>query len=157
MPSACATAYSAILPPLVREQLNARGVLAAEDHPLNQKLIAAQMQKMGVDLTLVGNGAEALEAVKTRFYGMILMDCQMPVMDGFNATRAIRAWERGGAQPEARLNPAYIVAVTAGALPGDREACLDAGMNDYLTKPAQAEDLARVFSAWAERMLAPAA
>jgi CheY-like chemotaxis protein len=145
------------LEPLVRSQLNARGVLVAEDHPLNQKLIAAQLRKMGVDVTLVGNGAEAVEAVKTRFFGMILMDCQMPVMDGCSATRAVRAWEQSGVRPEARLNPAYIVAVTAGALPGNREACLASGMNDYLTKPAQTEDLARIFTAWAERMLAPAA
>ncbi|HVW21085.1 MAG TPA: response regulator [Opitutaceae bacterium] len=144
---------SEIIPAPLRAELNARGVLVAEDHPLNQKLICAQLRKMRVDLTLVANGAEALEAVRTRIFGVILMDCQMPVMDGFGATRAIREWEQGGVNPEAARHPAYIIAVTAGALAGDREACLAAGMNDYLPKPAQAQDLARVFAAWGERTL----
>ncbi|HVW21089.1 MAG TPA: response regulator [Opitutaceae bacterium] len=138
------------LPAEIGEAVRGRGLLVAEDHPLNQKLIEAQLRKLGLEARLVRSGREALEATEAGGFGLILMDCQMPDIDGLDATRAIRGREGDLAAAGSARPPAYIVAVTAGA--EDRESCLAAGMNDYLTKPLQLEDLAAVFRRWAERI-----
>nr|WP_279382575.1 response regulator [Acanthopleuribacter pedis] len=104
-------------------------VLVAEDNPINQKVIKKMLTGLGHRVTLSGNGAEAVETFQTGRFDLLFMDIQMPVMDGFAATRAIRAWEveHGGRIP--------IIAATANAMKGDEEACLAAGMDAYITKP----------------------
>ena len=116
-------------------------ILVAEDNPVNQKLAIRQLKRLGINADPVANGAEALEALDRIAYDLVLMDCQMPEMDGFEATRRIR--EREGHQ---KHTP--VIALTANALQGDRERCLDAGMDDYLAKPVSEADLARVLEHW---------
>jgi len=110
--------------------------LLVEDNPVN--LIAAQavLAKLGLETTVAKDGQEALAAFQAGSYDVVLMDCQMPVMDGFEATQAIREWERRNVR---RRTP--IVALTADALDGDRERCLEIGMDDYLAKPFKIREL----------------
>jgi signal transduction histidine kinase/DNA-binding response OmpR family regulator len=125
-------------------------ILVAEDNPVNQQLARAMLLRLGHQADCVGNGVEAVESVARVPYDLVLMDCQMPVMDGFEATRTIR--EREG---DARHT--VIVAVTANAMTGDRERCLAAGMDDYLAKPFRAADLSRVLERWVPATSAVAA
>ena len=114
-------------------------ILMAEDNAINQRVGKLILQRAGIAIDLVGDGGEALEAHRAEPYDLILMDCQMPFMDGFEASRRIR--QLGGKQP-------IIIAVTANALLGERERCLEAGMDDYLSKPFQAEQLVAVVRKW---------
>jgi len=116
-------------------------VLVAEDNPVNQKLAIRQLERLGIVADPVSNGAEAVEALDRIPYDLVLMDCQMPEMDGFEATRQIR-------EREGHRKHTPVVALTANALQGDRERCLDAGMDDYLAKPVSENDLARVLQKW---------
>ncbi|HYL72890.1 MAG TPA: response regulator [Bryobacteraceae bacterium] len=121
--------------------LNLR-ILVAEDNPVNQHLIQRLLQKCGYQPDIVVDGAKAVEAARSRPYDVILMDCEMPELDGFGATGCIREWEaerRALGETVARL---HIVAMTANAMAGDREACLAAGMDDYMSKPLHLNDLA---------------
>ncbi len=125
-------------------------VLVAEDNFTNQQVALGLLGKLGVRADAVANGREALESLRRIPYDLVLMDVQMPEVDGFAATREIRA---GGAP-----NPAIpIVAVTAHAMQGDREDCLKAGMDDYLPKPMSAEALARMIEKWAAHVQGAAA
>jgi PAS domain S-box-containing protein len=128
-------------PRLVEARGRSRRVLVAEDNTVNQRVIVAQLRKLGLAADLATNGLEAAAAVGATAYDLVLMDCQMPVMDGFEATRQIL--QRGDA---AAAIP--IVALTANAMIGDREKCLAAGMNDYLAKPVSLEQLADVMARW---------
>ena len=119
-------------------------ILLAEDHPINQKLALSLLGKMGLEADVANNGLEALEALERQNYDVILMDCQMPGMDGFEATRRIRARESEEAATGARRR--YIIAVTANAMAGDREICLETGMDDYLSKPISKEGLRAALS-----------
>jgi two-component system, sensor histidine kinase and response regulator len=123
---------SATPEPRVKRATQPLRILLAEDNAVNQKLALRQLQKLGYSAQPVGNGAEVLQEVERFAYDVILMDCQMPEMDGYEVTERIREFER---KSSGRRVPAYIIAVTAHALEGDRERCLSAGMNDYLTKP----------------------
>jgi CheY-like chemotaxis protein len=114
-----------------------------EDNPVNQKVALVNLKKLGFDVQVAGNGREALIALAGNRFDLILMDCQMPEMDGFEATRAIRQREE---QSAARRVP--IVALTANALEGDREQCISVGMDDYLTKPFKQEQLREVLDRW---------
>ncbi|UCH90536.1 MAG: response regulator, partial [Nitrospirota bacterium] len=118
-----------------------QNILAADDHPVNQELVSLLVKKLGHQVELVSNGKEALKALQRKNFALVLMDCQMPEMDGYEATRAIREWEG-----QERHTP--IIALTAAAMTGDREKCLDAGMDDYLTKPIQPENLRDAFLRW---------
>jgi len=115
-------------------------VLMVEDNRLNQEVAEALLAEVGLTPTVAGDGAEALALLRREHFDLVLMDVQMPVMDGLSATRAIRADERLRALP--------VVAMTANALSGDREACLAAGMNDVVTKPIDPADLWRALAAW---------
>jgi PAS domain S-box-containing protein len=119
-----------------------RLILLVEDNPINQKLAMIQLEKLGFVAHLATNGQEAVEAVQRLPYGLVLMDCQMPVMDGFAATRAIRKMEitEGNRVP--------IVAITANAMKGDEEKCLAAGMDGYISKPVKSDDLRRILDKW---------
>jgi CheY-like chemotaxis protein len=111
-------------------------ILLAEDNPVNRKVALAMMERLGYQADVAVNGQEAVEASKARAYDVILMDVQMPVLDGLEATRRIHA--------QAPEKHPFIVAMTAGALPGDKEKCLAAGMDYYIAKPIRLEALAEV-------------
>ena len=112
-------------------------VLLAEDNPVNQKLARYLLGKLGCEVDVANNGMEALERWTERPYDAIFMDCQMPGVDGYEATRQIRAsGNRGGTIP--------IIAITASSMVGDRERCLAAGMTDYVSKPLVPRELQRV-------------
>ena len=115
--------------PVLRPNRRQLRVLVAEDNCINQRLALRVLERLGHITTLVSNGREAVEAVRKEGFDLVLMDVQMPEMDGFQATRAIREWERstGGHQ--------IVIAMTAHAMQGDQERCLAAGMDGYLPKP----------------------
>jgi signal transduction histidine kinase/response regulator of citrate/malate metabolism len=117
-------------------------ILIAEDNLVNQKVTLLQLRKLGYSADVVANGREAIEAMRRKPYAIVLMDQQMPVMDGLEATRAIRAAQRAG-EPGFTHDP-RIVAMTANAMAGDRDACLAAGMDDYLAKPVRPDALREV-------------
>jgi len=113
-------------------------VLLTEDNSVNQLIISSLLKQIGIDVEIAHNGEEAFSLVskQTVPFDLILMDCEMPILDGLEATRHIRIWEQG-----LQRKPVYIIALTAHALPEYHKRCLDAGMNDYLTKPLLLEQL----------------
>jgi len=112
-------------------------ILVAEDNRINQLFIAGLLKQFGCAFDLVDNGEQAVAAVEQRQYDLILMDCQMPEMDGLTATREIRVRESTGLLS----GKVPIIALTANAIKGDRERCIEAGMNDYITKPIDSNRL----------------
>jgi two-component system cell cycle sensor histidine kinase/response regulator CckA len=143
-------------------QARLRGrVLVVEDNIVNQKVAAKMLEREGYRVDVAANGQEAVEAVAQIPYALVFMDCQMPEMDGYDATRAIREHEASLIKRGAPRVP--IIAMTANAMQGDRERCLEAGMDDYVAKPVRREDLAALLVRWqphrsgssAERPAAP--
>jgi CheY-like chemotaxis protein len=124
-------------------------ILVAEDNATNQRVARLLLERLGCRVDTVADGREALDAVRQRRYDLVLMDCQMPELDGYAATRAIRALEAS----TGAFTP--IVALTANAQRGDSEACLAAGMNEYLSKPVQSDALRAVVSRWLARSKSP--
>ena len=116
-------------------------VLVVEDNEINRTVAMRSLERLGFRAAAARNGAEAVEKFAPETYAAVLMDCQMPVMDGYEATAQLRAAEAG-------RRPTPILAMTAGALVGDRERCLAAGMDDYIAKPVAVEDLALVLRRW---------
>ena len=126
-----------------RPTIRARALLA-EDNGVNQVVARNMLKAIGCEHLIVRNGLEALEAIQREHFDIVLMDCQMPVMDGYAATRAIRKYQTGLATPQ--RTP--IVALTANALVGDAQLCLDAGMDDHLAKPYTRQQLAGMLMRW---------
>jgi signal transduction histidine kinase/CheY-like chemotaxis protein len=118
-------------------------VLLAEDNPVNQEIAVLMLQTLGCTVTVAQNGQEAVDQAKRTAYDLILMDCQMPEIDGFEATKVIREWETAGSRPAIP-----IIALTAHATPGDREHCLAASMNEYISKPFSMDHLRAVLISW---------
>lgn len=141
--SACGKASStAIEPKSLAPQANSSlKILLVEDHPVNQMVILNQLQMLGYQADCVENGAYAIAKLQTQDYDIVLMDCQMPVLDGYAATQELR-------RREANSRHTIVIALTAHALPADREKCLAAGMDDYLTKPVAQEALGETIKRW---------
>jgi CheY-like chemotaxis protein len=116
-------------------------ILVVEDNPVNQKVAAMQLAKLGIQADIAANGREGVEVLRKLPYDLVFMDCQMPEMNGYDATSEIRRLD----SPNRRVP---VIAMTAEALDGYRDRCLRAGMDDYITKPVSIEDLARVLRAW---------
>ena len=139
---AAAPAVPAV-PTAARRGAKRRHVLVAEDNAVNQEVAVAMLRKLGFEATVAGDGGEAVAALRNGHYDLVLMDCGMPVMDGYETTRRIRDAATGAPNPKVP-----IVALTASALPGDREKCLKAGMDDYLSKPLDPDKLCEALSRW---------
>jgi CheY-like chemotaxis protein len=114
-------------------------VLLVEDNPVNQMVASHQLRKLDCEIEIAGNGLEAVAAWQRGGHDMIFMDCQMPEMDGYEATRKIRVLEK-----ERSLAPIRIIAMTAAAMEGDRESCLQAGMDDYISKPVKIQEIKKL-------------
>jgi len=120
-------------------------ILIAEDNLINQKLVLQLLKRQGHHVDVAVNGEQAVELFRRAPYPLVLMDAQMPEMDGYEATRAIRSLERGGQR-------AIIIALTANVMSGDRDRCLAAGMDDYLPKPIQAHEFYDSINSWIARI-----
>ena len=121
-------------------------VLLAEDNPVNQEVAYGMIEALGYDIEIASNGQEALSMFKKGAYQLVLMDCQMPEMDGFEATEAIREYEK-----ISDLAPLPIIALTANAMEGDQDRCLAAGMSDYVTKPFTKAKISQTLSQWVSK------
>jgi CheY-like chemotaxis protein len=117
-------------------------ILVAEDHETNRRLAMLMLERLGYRADFVFDGREAVEAVRQVPYDVVLMDCQMPELDGYEATRIIRKEE--ASLPPAQSRHLHIIAMTANAMAGDREKCLDAGMDGYISKPISLERVEQV-------------
>ena len=124
-------------------QLDAK-ILLVEDNPINLMVAQKMLEKVGLKPSLANNGVEALSQLKEQSFDLVLMDCQMPEMDGFDATREIRKLDIRALNKQ----PLPIVAMTANVMSGDRERCLEVGMDDYIGKPVQRDQLASVLKKW---------
>lgn len=122
-------------------------ILMVEDNAVNQKVMLKQLHVSGYEADVVANGAEALQMMEQINYDIVLMDCQMPVLDGYSASRAIR-------DREGQTQHTIIIAMTANAMKGDRAKCLEAGMDDYLSKPIRKEELVAKIEHWQQVILA---
>jgi CheY-like chemotaxis protein len=127
-------------------------VLVAEDNPVNQAIAVGMLEHLGCRTAVAGNGCEAIQSLKQSSYDLILMDCQMPEMDGYEATRMIRQQEQyaggNGGESSSQDRRIPIIALTANALEGSREVCLAAGMDDYLAKPFNETQLCTILKRW---------
>jgi CheY-like chemotaxis protein len=126
-------------------------VLLCDDNLINQKVATRLLTQMGYAPKIAGNGLEALKAIDSEPFDLIFMDVMMPEMDGLEATRQIRTRQQNRAEHPNYKSPLIIVAMTASAMPGDREKCLEAGMDDYLSKPVRPEDVRALVERWAEK------
>ncbi|MBM3723836.1 MAG: response regulator [Acidobacteria bacterium] len=132
---------SAVPAPKAGDTPHAAHVLLVEDNPVNRRVGIGLLRKLGCRVDIAVNGYEALDAIRQQRFDLVFMDCQMPEMDGFTATRELRRTETG-------KNRTIIVAMTANALSGDRERCLSAGMDDYLAKPVRPDDVRDMINKW---------
>ncbi|MBC8010334.1 MAG: response regulator, partial [Burkholderiales bacterium] len=138
------------LPPELQAELRRARILLAEDNIVNQKVALGILGKFGCTADVAANGFEVLEALQRGPYSLVFMDCQMPEMDGYEATRLIRKQEK---ESDSGRPPVYIIALTASAMQGDRERCLAVGMNDYVGKPIRGQELKHALDRWRETTL----
>ncbi|MEE8398457.1 MAG: response regulator, partial [Desulfobacterales bacterium] len=131
-------------------------ILLVEDYPTNQQVALMHLTRAGHQVDLVENGREAVDAYKRKDFDLILMDIQMPIMDGYEATTAIRAWEKSSGEENAACRspsvPTPIIAMTAHAMEGYRDTCLKAGMDDYIAKPLRRKRLLELVDTWIEKI-----
>ncbi len=135
------------LPPRIKKPhpIGPKGtILLVEDNLINQRVARYVLKMLGCEVHIAANGIEALEMFSNRSYDLILMDCHMPVMDGYEATRQIRQME----STTARRREVPIIAVTADVLASSYELCFEVGMNDFLPKPYDTSDLTRILRQW---------
>ncbi len=132
---------AAVSPPVRPAPTSGRRILIVEDNLINQKVAVLQLKQLGHQAEVVPNGVEAVAALARQPYDLVFMDCQMPEMDGYEATRNIRAGSSAN-------RDVPIIALTANAIQGDAQKCLDAGMSDYIAKPVRASDLAAMLARW---------
>ena len=126
-------------------------ILVAEDNPVNLTVFLHLLNKFGLEVDAAADGAEAIKQIGSRSYDLVFMDCQMPGVDGYEATRIVR-----GREQEAGVEAGVpIIAMTANAMPGDRERCLHCGMNDYLSKPVDRNSLQRLLGRWLDERIVP--
>ncbi len=137
--------------PQFQPELKPLRILMAEDNVVNQSVARMQLARLGYKVDIVANGHAAIEAAQSHPYDVVLMDGQMPEMDGYQATSHLRAWEQTRRAAGGKFTPLYIIAMTAAAMTGDREACLAAGMDDYVSKPVQVSELAAAIIRAVER------
>lgn len=131
-------------------QSHALKILLAEDDPINQKVILSQLKLLGYDADLVNNGQSVLERLTYKDYDLILMDCQMPILDGYEATQRLRQ------HPDMIHRQPIVIALTASAMSSDRERCIEVGMDDYVSKPVELNALGKVLQRWSySRLSAP--
>jgi signal transduction histidine kinase/DNA-binding response OmpR family regulator len=138
-----------VVPAVARQPLTNRGarVLLVEDNPINQEVARVMLTELDCEVRVAGNGHQALVALAQEKFDLVLMDCQMPEMDGFEAVRRFRAGEKGTLRFRTAID-APVVALTANALAGDAERCIAAGFSDYLAKPFRQEQLAALLVRW---------
>jgi len=120
-------------------------ILLAEDHAINRRVIRMMLNKLGYEADAVANGLDAVKALEAAHYDLVLMDCQMPEMNGYDATAIIRDPESGVLD-----HTTTVIALTANAMAGEREKCIAAGMDDYMSKPVLVQDLKTVLVKWLE-------
>jgi len=128
------------MPPMARKEKLVGRVLVVEDDRVNQRVINLLLSQLGIETVIVADGASAVDLAVRQLWDAVLMDCQMPGMDGLEATRQIRRRVQGRELP--------IIAITANAMLADREACVAAGMDDFLPKPIRQEELRTVLERW---------
>jgi CheY-like chemotaxis protein len=132
-------------------------VLLAEDNPVNQEVAVNMLEELGCRVEVAASGREVLDRLSQKTYDLVLMDCQMPELDGFEATRLIRQREQIekpiGDAPDKTMTRVPIIALTANTLQGDRERCLDAGMDDFLSKPFSLEQMGNIVEPWLRKKL----
>jgi len=133
-------------PPVVTPFEPIGQILVVEDNLVNQKVSAALLKRLGFVVEIANNGAEGVAKWAEGEFDAIIMDCQMPVLDGYSATAIIREKESAHPRSDGRRLP--IIALTANTMPQDRQKCLDAGMDDYLTKPVAASELGAALHRW---------
>jgi CheY-like chemotaxis protein/HPt (histidine-containing phosphotransfer) domain-containing protein len=153
-PAARKAPVSAKLDPALAQRKPLR-LLLCDDNAINQKVALRLLQQMGYKPEIAANGHEALAAIEKQPFDIVFMDVQMPDLDGLETTRIIRERQRDPSRFPNYTSPLIIVAMTANAMPGDRERCLKAGMDDYLAKPVRPEDVRKIIERWADTAKLP--
>ena len=159
-PTHYTTAHLTPKEPTQRDSITGRetttNVLLVDDNVVNQKLGQTVLRRIGCEVTLAGNGEEAIEAIKCKHYRIIFMDCRMPIMNGYDATIEIRKLERSGSLPGSTQGKNItIIALTANVSSNHRDQCIQSGMDDYISKPCRITDFQAALDAYQEDPQSP--